>query len=184
MPTLTVPALADAVVRLRPWRPGDADAQLAAFCDPVFLRFSDWAPTGREEVLGRIASVERARVEGRGLHLAVVAADDPSAVLGEVSLSGIDLDQGRASVGYWLAPAARGRGAAARAVRLLTRWALTDLGLARLELTCGPDNLASQKVATRCGFQQEGLLREHLRFTGGRRDSLLFSLLPSDLPAA
>jgi len=102
-------------------------------------------------------------------------------VLGCVSLEDVRLDQGCAAVGYWLAPGARGRGAAAQAVRLLARWAFAELGLARLELTCGPDNEASQHVAERCGFSREGLLRSHVPFKGTRRDSVIYSLLPGDL---
>jgi hypothetical protein len=41
---LRVPSLADQVVLLRRWREADVPAQLAAFSDPFFLRFSDWAP--------------------------------------------------------------------------------------------------------------------------------------------
>ena len=41
----------------------------------------------------------------------------------------------RASVAYWRAPEARGRGAATRPVRLMTRWAFeTFEGLVRIEL--------------------------------------------------
>jgi RimJ/RimL family protein N-acetyltransferase len=46
---------------------------------------------------------------------------------------------------------------------------------------CGPDNAASQRVAERCGFIREGVLRSHLPFKGGRRDTVLFSLLPAEL---
>jgi RimJ/RimL family protein N-acetyltransferase len=92
----------------------------------------------------------------------------------------IDAGQARAAVGYWLAPHARGRGIATRAVRLLARWALDDLGLARLQITCGPDNLASQRVAERAGFTREGVLRSHYPFKGSRRDTVVFSLLPGD----
>ncbi|MBF4995980.1 GNAT family N-acetyltransferase [Nocardia sp. BSTN01] len=88
--------------------------------------------------------------------------------------------EGRAAVGYWLAGRARGRGIATRSLRLLTRWAFDDLAIARLELTCAPDNLASRRVAERCGFTHEALLRSHIPFKGQRRDSLLFSLLPTD----
>jgi len=56
-----------------------------------------------------------------------------------------------------------------------------DTGYARLELTCGPDNLASQRVAERCGFTREGVLRSHVPFKGARRDSVVFSLLPGEL---
>lgn len=181
VPSLSVPSLSDTDVALRRWRVEDADAKLAAFTDPLFLRSSDWAPTTREEVVRRVVEVERLRRAGAGLHLAVVDLMHPDTVLGEVSLTGIDRAQGRASVGYWLTATARGRGVATRAVRLLTGWALAELPLARLELTCGPDNEASQGVALRSGFRREGLLRSHVRFKGGRRDSLVFGLLPSDL---
>lgn len=105
---------------------------------------------------------------------------DLGRVWGGASIYDIAVAEGRAAVGYWLAGHARGRGRATRTVRLPARWAFGDLAIARLELTCGPDNLASQRVAERSGFTCEGLLRSHLPFKGGRRDSLLFSLLPTD----
>jgi hypothetical protein len=52
---------------------------------------------------------------------------------------------------------------------------------ARLELTCGPDNEASQRVAERCGFVREGLLRSHIPFKAARRDTVIYSLLPGEL---
>ena len=98
------------------------------------------------------AEQEEARLRGAGLNFALVEPCDQDVVLGCVSLQEVRLDQGCAAVGYWLAPEARGRGAATHAVRLLARWAFAELGLSRLELTCGPDNEASQHVAERCGF--------------------------------
>jgi RimJ/RimL family protein N-acetyltransferase len=102
-------------------------------------------------------------------------------VLGGGSLNNVDLREGRAAIGYWLAPHARGRGVATHAVRLIAGWAFRDLQVARLELTCGPDNVASQRVAERCGFTREGVLRSHLPFNGARRDTVVFSLLPGEL---
>jgi RimJ/RimL family protein N-acetyltransferase len=66
-------------------------------------------------------------------------------------------------------------------VRLLARWAFDDLGLARVTLTCAPDNHASQRVADRCGFSREGVLRSHMPFKGARRDTVVFGLLPGEL---
>ena len=81
----------------------------------------------------------------------------------------------------WVAPRVRGRGVATRALILLARWAVTEGGVERLVLTTHPENIASQRVAEKAGFVREGVLRSHLRFREGRRDSILFSLLPSDL---
>ena len=77
---------------------------------------------------------------------------------------------------------ARGQGICTRALRLLSRHALEELELQRLDLVTDPDNLASQRVAEKVGFQREGVLRAHLRHPDGRiRDSVMFSLLPGEL---
>ena len=177
-----VPPLAGDGVLLRPWREADVPGMVAAFSDPVLQRFS-WRATAYTETDARdyLAEQEEARLRGEGLHFALAGPGDQDVVLGCVSLSEVRLGQGCAAVGYWLTPGARGRGTAAQAVRLLAHWAFAELSLARLELTCGPDNEASQRVAARCGFSREGLLRSHVPFKGGRRDSVLYSLLPGEL---
>jgi RimJ/RimL family protein N-acetyltransferase len=145
-------------------------------------RFS-WrtAPYTETDAREWFAEQEQARLRGEALSFALAGPRDQDVVLGSVSLEDVRRDRGRAAVGYWLAPQARGRGLATQAVRLLARWAFAELGLARLELTCGPGNEASQHVAERCGFSREGLLRSHVPFKGTRRDSVLYSLLPSEL---
>jgi len=40
---------------------------------------------------------------------------------------------------------------------------------------------ASQRVAERCGFTREAVLRSHLPFRGGRRDTVVYGLLPGEL---
>jgi RimJ/RimL family protein N-acetyltransferase len=177
-----VPPLADEVVLLRPWHEADVPGKLLAFSDPVMQRFS-WRTTPYTEADARsaFAGQEQARLRGEELNFALARPCDHAAVLGGCSLYDVRLDQGCAALGYWLASEARGRGVATHAVRLLARWAFAELGLARLELTCGPDNEASQRVAGRCGFVREGLLRSHVPFQGGRRDSMIYSLLPGEL---
>lgn len=124
---------------------------------------------------------EKARLRGEQIDFALADLSDPTLLLGGASLNGVNRDEARAALGYWLTPAARGRGVASRAVRLLACWAFETLKLARLEITCGPDNPASQLAAQRCGFTREGLLRSHMSFKAGRRDTVMFSLLRGEL---
>ena len=150
-----------------------------AFGDPLVQRFS-WprtAPFSAQDARDFFVEQEQARLRGEEISFALVEPADERVVLGGGSLYDVDLAQARAAVGYWLAPAARGRGVATHAVRLVARWAFAELGVARLELTCAPDNHASQRVAERCGFTREGVLRSHQQFKGGRRDTVVFSLL-------
>jgi RimJ/RimL family protein N-acetyltransferase len=177
------PALACELVRLRPWREADLHALMAGFSEPVVQRFS-WAgiePYTHRDAAAYLVDQEQARLRGTEIQFALVLPDDDALVLGGGSLYAIDLAQARAATGYWLAPDARGRGVASAAVRLMAAWAFEALGLERLELTCGPDNDASQAVARRCGFVHEGVLRSHMSFKGGRRDTGVFSLLPGEL---
>ncbi len=90
-------------------------------------------------------------------------------------------DAGRAELGYWLLPEGRGQGHATRALRLASRWALSQPGVARLELATSPENTASQRVAERSGFRREGVLRSYHVVDGRREDAVFFSLLPGDL---
>jgi RimJ/RimL family protein N-acetyltransferase len=42
------------------------------------------------------------------------------------------------------------------------------------------DNLGSQRLAQRCGFQREGVERKSIWLHGRRADAILWSLLPED----
>lgn len=185
MPALSFPSppLADEVVLLRPWQAEDVPIKVMGFADPSVQRFSwpEVTPYTEEDARSFFEYQEEARRRGEELNFAFVEPGDPEMVLGGGSLYAIDREQGRAAVGYWLSPSSRGRGVATHATRLMARWAFEGLGVARLELTCGPDNERSQRVAERCGFVREGVLRSHMPFKGSRRDTVMFSLLSDEL---
>ena len=84
-----------------------------------------------------------------------------------------------------MTPEARGRGIATLALRTISRWAVDELRLGRLELAADPENHASQRVAEKAGFQREGIMRSALEYRdGSRSDSVFFSLLPEELGGA
>ena len=56
-------------------------------------------------------------------------------------------------ISYLVAPALRRRGLASRAVAAVLAWAKQDLGVTIVRLNGHPDNLASRKVAEKCGFK-------------------------------
>jgi RimJ/RimL family protein N-acetyltransferase len=179
------PPLSDGVVRLRPVNAGDVAFVVAACQDPEVSRYSPMIPFPYTEADARewLDGIEPMRRAGSGLDLLI--ADAPTGhPLGVIGIGGLDRRlRSATTIGYWLAREARGRGAMTRAVRLLARWAFDELGVARLALTTDPDNVASQRVAERCGFVREGRLRSHIRIrhSGRRRDSLVYGLLPGEL---
>jgi RimJ/RimL family protein N-acetyltransferase len=99
-----------------------------------------------------------------------------------VGAIGLMVNEHRGTIGYWVAAGARRQGICSRALRVLSRFAFADLELRRLELLTDPDNIASQRVAEKVGFQREGTLRAYLAHRDGRfRDGVMFSLLPGEL---
>jgi RimJ/RimL family protein N-acetyltransferase len=93
----------------------------------------------------------------------------------------LDRPRRSAEVGYWVAPEQRRRGAASRAVLLLTGWAFAALGIVRVQLMADLRNLPSQAVARHCGFQREGVLRSYEDRLGTRIDYVMFSRLEDDV---
>ncbi len=172
---LTVMELRDDLIVLRPWREDDAQAVYEACQDPETQR---WLPG-----LPRPYTQDDARAfvtDALGLGPHHFAVTERGNVVGSIGLSLAKHDHG--GVGYWCVPGARRRGITTRATRRVCRYALDDLHLERLILTTDVDNVASQRVAEKVGFRREGVLRSHVRHPeGGRRDSLLFSLLPGEL---
>jgi [ribosomal protein S5]-alanine N-acetyltransferase len=175
---IELPELSDGVVALRPLRLDDAGPYAAAFeSDPH---------------LGRLLGVEHdpdvASVRARAEQAAARAHDgnevelaiDADGFAGAATLHAFDWRHRRGEVGFWLAPDARGRGLATRAVRLLIGWAFGALGLLRLEMTTTPDNAGAAAVAVRLGFVREGVLRRRNVERGRRVDLVWFGLLEEE----
>jgi RimJ/RimL family protein N-acetyltransferase len=88
--------------------------------------------------------------------------------------------EGELELGYIVALSARGRGVATEILRLLTRWAFSDPRVLRSYLIIHLENHASHRVAERCGYRREGVMRSiHLK-QGRRIDATLWSRLPAD----
>ncbi len=99
--------------------------------------------------------------------------------------SRLDLAGREAELGYWTAPAARGRGVATRAGRAVAQWATDLLGIERLVWRAEVGNHASRLVALRIGFTMEGLGRGNLRHADGSRlDGWIGALYPGEVISA
>ncbi|WP_212755940.1 GNAT family N-acetyltransferase [Flexivirga aerilata] len=172
------PALTDGRIGIRRWSEGDVDCVREASSDPRIVDGTT-VPTAFTHDDG-LAFIRRqwSRAEsGTGVAQAIVDATTDVAV-GLVAVT-LRPQPGVAGLGYWVVPSARGRGAAAAAVRLVTPWALNSLGLQRLEAWVVPQNIASQRVLRGAGYLEEGRLRSFLTSGGKVSDALVFSVISS-----
>jgi RimJ/RimL family protein N-acetyltransferase len=170
--------LAGAGIVLRSFADSDMAGLTELFADPEVTRWNP-GPTTAEEIR---AWVDRRNDWTGGDHTSWAVSDPDGTLLGSVSLYKIDPDQRKAEIGYQTAPWARRRGVAAAAVDAAVRAAFDGLGLHRLTLYHAVENEASCRVATRTGFQLEGLLRQGYRYgDGSYHDEHVHGLLAVDV---
>jgi RimJ/RimL family protein N-acetyltransferase len=172
VPTVVVPT---ARYVLRPWTDGDLPAVAEAATDPYIPTITS-VPRPYSAAAGLAFIRKLADLHAAGTAVPLAIADRATdSVLGHVSLRLRDLDLGRASLGYWTLPSARGHGTAGEALAALTEWAFDTLPVSRAELYVEPWNAASKRVAERAGFVREGPLRSWQPMGGKRCDMEMFA---------
>ena len=166
-------------IRLEPFGERHLGALEEMLDDPDLLRFTrvpEPVPPGFARIW--LDRYEDGRAAGNREAFAIV--DEDGGFLGLVLAPRIEDDARTAELGYVVAPAARGRGVATEALRQLTEWAFAERGMQRLELLISVENTASKRVAERCGYVREGVLRSLHVKEGVREDTEIWSRLATD----
>lgn len=142
------------------------------------LRLNDppLSPESRQESVSR---AEQQWAQGAGAPFVIAGAADDRP-LGLLNVQFGD-DEEVASLAVSVFPEARGRGVAAKALRLGALWGLRELGLARVAAEAAADNHASIRAIEKAGFHREGTLRAHCETNGERHDCIMFSLVATDV---
>jgi RimJ/RimL family protein N-acetyltransferase len=173
--------LSDGMLVLRPWRHEDVGRVTEICTDPEISRWTS-VPSPYREEHARTWIEQTIRDWDDRKHAAFAVTDAATGeVVGAIALRLHQDYAVQGSIGYWVAAEARRRGVATGALRIVSRWALRDLGLPRVQLVTDPENVPSQRVADRAGFRREGLLRSYIELQSGRRDCVMFSLLAGEL---
>ena len=77
----------------------------------------------------------------------------------------------------------RGKGVATEAVNLLVRYIFETKRVNRIRLVIHPENLASRRLAEKCGFQHEGTARGAWYNRGRHQDVEIYAILHEDVIA-
>jgi ribosomal-protein-alanine N-acetyltransferase len=144
-----------------------------------------WEPVRPDSyftVHGQVAVIAEAleRFEDR-TQVPRVILDETGQVVGRINLNNVVRGAFQsASVGYWLAEEAGGRGLATAAVADMVTLAFELEGLHRLEAGTVRENVRSQAVLERNGFVQFGYAPRYLSIAGRWQDHLLFQRISED----
>lgn len=171
----TMPHLATDRVMLRAFRQTDAPLIQAVARDPLIPLITTVPTSGTHtDAQGYIARQHQRLTDRTGYSFAIADPVTDEAV-GQIGLWLRDIDQGRTSTGYWVAPAFRRRGLVNSALQTITEWALALDEVHRIELYVEPWNAGSWRAAESCGYAREGLLRSWQQVGSERRDMYVYS---------
>jgi RimJ/RimL family protein N-acetyltransferase len=147
--------------------------------DPDILRFTRIPEPTPEDFPERwVERYRKARADGSGEGFAAIDGD--GRFVGMALAPTIDREGAEVELGYIVPAHARGRGVATEMLRQLTQWAFDEAGALRIVLIIDVENVASEKVAARCGYVREGVMRSSHLKQGIRIDAAIWSRLPSD----
>jgi ribosomal-protein-alanine N-acetyltransferase len=80
-------------------------------------------------------------------------------------------------IGYVLIPSERGKGYCTEAVQIALDYLFLSKDIVRVQAGTFPDNVASQRVLEKCGFQREGKIRKGMLAWGKWEDICIYGIL-------
>ena len=163
-------------LRLRPFAESDVPRLVEACTDPLSRHFLAALPHPYTPAVARSHLHDCLWQAATGAKatwaVADLATDELLGNIAVMDILGVDGDSGE--IGYWMHPAARGRGLMTEATGMVVRHALDPDGLDRRRLTlyAAVDNPASNAIAEVSGFTHYGTQRAAERLGDGSFDDL------------
>jgi len=165
---------------LRRLAPSDAE-ELHALIEANRPYLSPWLPWAAgqtfEHTVDFIGRTRGQLAANDGFQAALVTVGE---IAGVVGYHGVDGDNRRTSIGYWLSEERQGRGTMTAAVRLLTEHALSSWKLSRVEIRAAVENRRSRAIPERLGFREEATMRKLERVGDHQLDCVVYSMVAGE----
>lgn len=142
----------------------------------------DWMPwadktTEEKDTLGFIEFALKSFANGTDFHCGIWYEGQLAGVIGYHNMN-TDIKIGE--IGYWLGKEFEGKGIMTKSTAALIRYGFEELGLNKVEIVCAVENVRSQKIPQRLGFQQEGIRRQAILAGSRIADVMIFGMLVTD----
>jgi RimJ/RimL family protein N-acetyltransferase len=175
--------LEGSVIRLEPLEPRHVEGLCRVGLDPELWT---WSPTRVDSPAAMTAYLDNALAllhNGSAIPFATILQETGMPV-GSTRFGNIDRENGRVEIGWtWVGRPWQRTAVNTEAKYLMLRHAFEQWGVARVEFKTDLLNETSRRALLRLGAKEEGVLRKHMKTTGGRiRDSVYFSILDDEWP--
>lgn len=110
-----------------------------------------------------------------------ICLKDDNRLIGTIGFWNITVENYRAEIGYMLASAFHRQGIMQEALPPVLRYGFEVMKLHSVEADISPANIASAKLLTRNGFEQEGYFKDTIFYNGRFSDTAVYTLLTTIL---
>ena len=140
-----------------------------------------WAPSTKriEDTLQFLQDTEEGIKKGTKVNYGIYLGKD---YIGNIGVFDIDANNKSAEIGYWLSEKFGRCGYVTEAVKIIEKEFFNNLDFNRLQIKCDAINIPSAKVAEKCDYKLEGILREDsfVKDENRFRDTKIYSKLKSE----
>lgn len=112
----------------------------------------------------------------KSINIAIVYNDE---IVGIAGYNHIHPNLKKVVVGYWLGSKYQGKGIMTRVVKFLIENSFDNMGMEKVEIAHAVGNVPSQKVIERCGFTQEGIIKNAENLHGTIVDHVIYGIYKS-----
>lgn len=166
---------------LRQMSPDDFNEVFEIRSNPVLMKYIPRPMLKKkEEALELISTINNKIIENEGINWAITLKPN-NKLLGYIGHYKIKWDHFRSEIGYMILPEAQGKGIVSEAIAMIVQYGFHEMGMHSIEAIIDPENTASAKVLEKNGFKKEAHFREDCFFEGKFYDSVIYSILKSDL---
>lgn len=155
---------------LRRLQPQDARDMYEYASLPEITRFLLWEPHPDLAYTKRYLAYVQGRYRMGDFYDLAVILRDTGKMIGTCGFVRFDDASHSAEVGYVLNPAYHRRGYGTEALSAILHFGFSQLRLHRIEARFMKENVASRRLAEKCGMQFEGIHRDMLMIKGQYRD--------------
>ena len=97
-------------------------------------------------------------------------------IVGITGYNRIHADLKKVVIGYWLGSKYQGKGIVTRVVKYLIQNSFENMAMEKVEIAHSVGNIPSQKVIERCGFVQEGIIKNAENLHGKIVDHVIYGI--------